>query len=75
MDDYDGVNTLLKPGAYVISSRLMMNILNAFQIKASIDKLDTSDVEILARLIVLLNKKRSTIEETPPVYWYTRQGR
>ena len=75
IQQYEQANDVFKPGAHIISSSFMMRLLNAFQLKATVDQLNTSDIELLARLIILLNKKRSTIEETPPVYWYTRQGR
>ena len=72
---YEQANEVFNPGAHMVSSSFMMRLLNAFQLKATVEQLNTSDIELLARLIILLNKKRSTIEETPPVYWYTRQGR
>jgi hypothetical protein len=75
IQQYEQANDVFKPGAFMVSSRFMMRLLNAFQLKATVDELNTSDIELLARLIILLNKKRSTIEETPPVYWYTRKGR
>jgi len=51
-----------------------MKILNAIQLKASVGDLTVGDIVLLARLIVLINKKKAFIEEARPVYWYSRQG-
>jgi len=74
MDEYEKVNELFRPKAQFFSSRLIMKILTAIQLKASVGDLTVGDIVLLARLIVLINKKKAFIEEARPVYWYSRQG-